>query len=310
VKRGALSICVKPHNLIVPWHEPNNDTQHILYAIILHRAPLAQMNFRLPSSCIAIVLGPPHGLGICILLLVMQMPLRTKRPTTGWNSKIVPCAQIPNGKLSSVQPLLTQYAINAAIDSDVGMGVPSKYLLLPVASLGTLATVILKRARRVRPQRTKKVRKRWSTGVRSPIAKAAAAGETPKDTKSANESSSCPIRLLFFRHLATFPSMKSKNRPKGMNAKAAQRLPCAEGGPRQYRMEAKIDMTPQKPFSSVMRSARCSILIMEKCPESSWRSFFCLSSAISFEAPLEAVVLVRFDMLTRTLWRRERKITG
>ena len=62
------------------------------------------------------------------------------------------------------------------------MGVPSKYLLFPVASLGTLATVILNRASLVRPQRTKKVRKRWSTGVRRPMAKAEAAGATPKET--------------------------------------------------------------------------------------------------------------------------------
>lgn len=41
--------------------------------------------------------------------------------------------------------------------------------------------------------------------------------------------------------------MKSKNKPKGMNASAAQRFACAEGGPRQYRIEEKIDMTPQKP---------------------------------------------------------------
>lgn len=47
-------------------------------------------------------------------------------------------------------------------------------------------------------------------------------------TKSARESSSCPIRLLFFLHLATFPSMKSKNRPNGMNAKAYQRFACAD----------------------------------------------------------------------------------
>ena len=124
-------------------------------------------------------------------------------------------------------------------------------MLLPVASFGTFATVILKRARRVSPQRTKNVRKTWSRGVRRPIAKAAAAGETPNETyllsirfirrsvrqktltKSAKESSSCPIRLLFFRHLATFPSMKSKNSPKGINAKAAHRFACAEGGPRQ-----------------------------------------------------------------------------
>ena len=64
----------------------------------------------------------------------------------------------------------------------VGMGKPSKYLLFPVSSLGTLATVTLNRARRVRPQSAKKVRIRWSTGVRSPIAKAATAGATPNDT--------------------------------------------------------------------------------------------------------------------------------
>jgi hypothetical protein len=69
--------------------------------------------------------------------------------------------------------------------------------------------------------------------------------------------------------------MKSKNNPKGMNANAAQRFPCAEGDPRQYRIEEKIDMTPQKPemvhkimkdgghgfgrvvpFNSVIRSAK------------------------------------------------------
>jgi hypothetical protein len=64
----------------------------------------------------------------------------------------------------------------------MGIGVPSKYFDLPVASLGTMATVTLKRARRVRPQRTKKARRRWSTGVRRPRLKAAAAGPTPKET--------------------------------------------------------------------------------------------------------------------------------
>lgn len=42
-------------------------------------------------------------------------------------------------------------------------------------------TVTLKRARRVRPHRTKKARQRWSRGVRKPMAKATAAGATPKD---------------------------------------------------------------------------------------------------------------------------------
>lgn len=43
-------------------------------------------------------------------------------------------------------------------------------------------------------------------------------------TKSAKESSSCPMREDLLRHRATLPSIKSKNNPKGMNARAAQRL--------------------------------------------------------------------------------------
>jgi hypothetical protein len=65
--------------------------------------------------------------------------------------------------------------------SVVGIGVPSKYFALPVSSCGTLATETLKRARRVRPQSTKKVRMRESAAVLKPRAKAAAAGERPKE---------------------------------------------------------------------------------------------------------------------------------
>jgi hypothetical protein len=68
-------------------------------------------------------------------------------------------------------------------------------------------------------------------------------------TRSASESSSWPIKLLFFLQRATLPSMKSKNRPKGMNTSAAHRLPSADGGPRQYRIDEKMDMIPQKPIS-------------------------------------------------------------
>jgi hypothetical protein len=121
-------------------------------------------------------------------------------------------------------------------------------------------------------------------------------------TRSAKESSSCPIKLLFFLHRATLPSMKSKNNPKGMNANAAQRFACAEGGPRQYLIEEKIDITPQKPevtinfgdraalglgevpFNSVIRSAKWSILIIEKWVLSSVSSFFCLSIAARGQA--------------------------
>lgn len=83
----------------------------------------------------------------------------------------------------------------------MGIGVPSKYCDFPVASLGTMATVTLKRARRVRPQSTKKERRRWSRGVRRPREKAAAAGETPKETYFDSQhcvpvscpTGSCPI---------------------------------------------------------------------------------------------------------------------
>jgi hypothetical protein len=43
-------------------------------------------------------------------------------------------------------------------------------------------------------------------------------------TKSANESSSWPIRLAFFLQRATLPSMKSKNRPSGMKPSAQYRF--------------------------------------------------------------------------------------
>lgn len=65
--------------------------------------------------------------------------------------------------------------------SEVGVGRPSKYFALPEASWGTLPAVTLKRARRRRPHRAKEVRKNWSSGVRRPIARAAAAGETQKE---------------------------------------------------------------------------------------------------------------------------------
>ena len=69
----------------------------------------------------------------------------------------------------------------ATMANEVGMGVPSKYLDFPDESLGREETVTLKRARRVRPQRTKKARRRVSRGVRRPRAKAQTAGETPND---------------------------------------------------------------------------------------------------------------------------------
>lgn len=108
-------------------------------------------------------------------------------------------------------------------------------------------------------------------------------GMQDKRTKSASESSSCPIKLLFLRHLATFPSKKSKNRPNGMNASAAHRLPSSPGAPAMYRMEEKMDMTPQRPLSSVIRSARCSARMRLKWPVSSLRRVVCLSTTTGVE---------------------------
>lgn len=122
-----------------------------------------------------------YGLGICSVRLTIRQPLRINRPTAGWNSYDVPCPMTPHGILSCVQPFETQYAMTPAIDSVVGMGVPSKYCDFPVLSFGSVATVTLNRARRVRPQRTKNERKTWSSGVRIPIANAVAAGATPNE---------------------------------------------------------------------------------------------------------------------------------
>ena len=67
--------------------------------------------------------------------------------------------------------------------------------------------------------------------------------ENNQPTRSANESSSCPIRDDFLLHLAILPSMKSKNNPKGINPRAAQMLLYSVGSPKQYRIEERTDMT-------------------------------------------------------------------
>ena len=126
---------------------------------------------------------PPHGFGICILLLTIAHPHPTNTPTIGCTCPIPKSNIPPTTPLSppSTIPLHTHHAIPDTIPNEVGIGVPSKYLLFPVLSLGREETVTLKRARRVRPQRTKKERRRLSSGVRRPRAKAQEAGATPKD---------------------------------------------------------------------------------------------------------------------------------
>lgn len=141
--------------------------------------------FHNPRSCLThspLDNLPLYGFGIWIVLLTIKLPCTTKSPTMGWTSCQVPSPQIPNGISACVHPLYAQNAIRLANANEVGMGVPSKYCDFPEASLGSMATVTLKRARRVRPQSTKMVRKMWSRGVRMPRENAAAAGETPKET--------------------------------------------------------------------------------------------------------------------------------
>jgi hypothetical protein len=52
-------------------------------------------------------------------------------------------------------------------------------------------------------------------------------------TRSASESSSAPIKLLFPLHLATMPSKKSNKRPNGISARAVHKWPVWCAGPRQ-----------------------------------------------------------------------------
>ena len=126
----------------------------------------------------------PYSFGICMLLLTIKQPHPTKIPTIGCTSPPNPRSQIPPGTPwlpPSTMPLHTHQAMPDTMPKEVGIGVPSKYLLLPVLSFGREDTVTLKRARRVSPQRTKKERNKVSSGVRSPRAKAQAAGATPKE---------------------------------------------------------------------------------------------------------------------------------
>lgn len=73
-------------------------------------------------------------------------------------------------------------------------------------------------------------------------------------------------------------------------------------------MEEKTDMMPQKPLSSVMRSARCRARMREKWPVSEERRVFCLSVEVRVVVAEVGVVgtpflVVRFDMMGKvSLW--------
>lgn len=148
----------------------------------------------------------------------------------------------------SILSVATRAIMHETRPSDDGIGSPSKYEDLPVASLGIRATVALNLASRVRPQQMKVVRMKISPVLRSPMVKARKAGATPKEicnrhawscrqyqsqshealcqvgiiglqnssqlTRSAKLSSSCPSMLLSFLHRATLPSIRSKIAPR------------------------------------------------------------------------------------------------
>ena len=123
-----------------------------------------------------------HGFGTLTVRLTIAHPQPTNTPTIGCTSISVPSASTPPGAFSSTRPFNKQNDIIPTIVKLVGAGKPSKYFDLPVASFGKEETVTLKRARRVRAQRTKKDRNSVSSVLRRPSAKAEAAGATPKET--------------------------------------------------------------------------------------------------------------------------------
>lgn len=75
-------------------------------------------------------------------------------------------------------------------------------------------------------------------------------------------------------------------------------------------MEEKTDMMPQKPLSSVIRSARCRARMREKWPVSEESKVFCLSVEVRVVVVTEVGVVgtpflvVLFDMMVKvSLWQ-------
>ena len=96
-----------------------------------------------------------QGFGTCNVLLTINTPLSANSSTIGCISNIVPVKVVPAGILSWMRPMKVQVAVTAELVRQAnGTGVPSKYFDLPVLSLGSIDTVTLNRAKRVRPHRT------------------------------------------------------------------------------------------------------------------------------------------------------------
>ena len=141
----------------------------------------------------------------------MRQPHTTNTPTIGCTPPNSPSPINPPTTPSrppSTMPCDVAIAMPNTMPKEVGIGNPSKYLLLPVESFGTAATVTLKRARRVRPLRTKKERKSVSMGVRRPRAKAAVAGATPKEIYTSRQ---CPYSSKVVERCLTSSASESNS---------------------------------------------------------------------------------------------------
>ena len=111
-----------------------------------------------------------YSLGTFRLLLTIPHPHVKNNKLAGWNSQGRPSASTPHGNPSSpsCQPYHNHTAMIVSRQSVVGIGNPSKYLILPLLSLGSDAAVTLNRARRESPERRKNARMKVSSVVRKP----------------------------------------------------------------------------------------------------------------------------------------------
>lgn len=128
-----------------------------------------------------------HGFGTWSVLLTMAAAHAPKMRLAMWTSPLCSLSFhnviTPSGTPSSpsIHPSLHQQASMTTRARLVGVGSPSKYFDLPVASFGMIAAVALKRARRARPQQVKQARMTVSNNDRKPTANASAAGATQKE---------------------------------------------------------------------------------------------------------------------------------
>ena len=95
-----------------------------------------------------------------------------------------------------------------------------------------------------------------------PAAKPKAAGPTPKEMTSANESSSRPSGECWWRQRATLPSKMSKTKASGVIA--ADHRKCVTEPLAMNSIARNTDSMPQAALPSVMKSARWKPRIIEK----------------------------------------------